>query len=329
MDTTNPELTVKQLQKQVRILEKQLQRSNIDRTRLEDTNQNKEHLLKRVIHELQDYQSSLESKSRDLEAAFNALKLMQDQLIETEKMAALGSLVAGVAHEINTPVGTSLTLASTLFDETRQFQALTASGTLKRSSLNQYLEIAQESTHLILINLQRVGALVQSFKQVSVDQSSAEQRTFNLKFYLAEILTTLMPILKPTGHQIKVMGADDIEIHNYPGALAQVITNLVTNSLTHAYAPGEWGNLQIELGITPTDQVFIHYSDDGCGIPEEILDKIFLPFFTTARDQGGTGLGLHITYNLVTQKLQGQIEVQSQVGQGTCFQMQLPRVVSS
>lgn len=324
-----PIQNVNQLQKQVRILEKQLQRSTIDRVRLEVTVQNKESVLRRVIQELQDYQLNLERQSCDLEAAFNELKRMQDQLIETEKMAALGSLVAGVAHEINTPVGTSLTLASTLCDETKKFQALTGSGTIKRSAINQYLEIAEESTRLILINLQRVGELVQSFKQVSVDQSTAEQRTFNLKFYLAEILTTLMPVLKPTGHRIQIVGDDQIEIHNYPGALAQVVTNLVMNSLTHAYGTGEAGNLQFELGIMPNDQVFIHYRDDGCGIPDTILDKIFNPFFTTARDKGGTGLGLHITYNLVTQKLQGQIDVQSQVGQGTSFQIQLPRVVST
>ena len=166
------------LEKELRILKKKLARSEDDRARLEQTNRTKEALLKRVICELQDSQIVLERKSMDLEQAFSQLTMMQDQLVEAEKMAALGNLVAGVAHEINTPVGTSITLASTLMDETEQFASAVESGQLKRSRLTNYLNIARESATLILSNLTRAGELVHSFKQIAVDQSSLGQRTF-------------------------------------------------------------------------------------------------------------------------------------------------------
>jgi two-component system, NtrC family, sensor kinase len=312
----------KQLHKEVRILKKKLERSESDRSRLERTNRNKESLLKRIISELEEYQTTLEVKSSDLELAFNELTVMQDKLVEVETMAALGSLVAGVAHEINTPVGTSITLASTLMDETQFLLKAIGSGQLKRSNLTDYLEVAADSTRLILSNLSRAGELVQSFKQVAVDQSSLEQRHFNVKQYLEELIISLSPQFKQTMHQITVEG-DAIEIYSYPGALAQVATNLVTNSLTHAYLPNQKGNMKFDLS-QQSDRITIQYCDDGCGMSEEILAKIFEPFFTTARHKGGTGLGLHITYNLVSQKFQGKIDVQSEVGKGTQFTITLP-----
>jgi C4-dicarboxylate-specific signal transduction histidine kinase len=321
------ELEIKQLNKEIRILKKKLERSEIDRARLETTNRSKEFLLKRVICDLQEYQSILEKKSADLEKAFHELSRMKDKLVETEKMAALGSLVAGVAHEISTPVGTSVTLASTLRDETRSLITTVNSGQLKRSTLNNYLEVAQESTNLILNNLNRAGELVQSFKQVAVDQSILEQRTFFVKHYLEEVVMSLSPQFKKELHTVTIEGDDAIAIHSYPGALAQVATNLITNSLIHAYSQQAKGHLHFNV-TQHHDQVIIQYCDDGCGIPTQILEKIFEPFFTTARDKGGTGLGLHITYNLVTQKLQGRIAVQSEVGKGTLFTIELPTSVT-
>lgn len=320
------ELEIQQLKKEIRILQKKLERSEIDRARLETTNRNKESLLKRVICDLQEYQSILEKKSADLEQAFNELTAMKDKLVETEKMAALGSLVAGVAHEISTPVGTSVTLASTLMDETRSLMTTVTTGQLKRSILNHYLEVAQESTNLILNNLNRAGELVQSFKQVAVDQSSLEQRTFFVKHYLEEVIVSLSPQFKKAAHTVTVEGDQAIAIHTYPGALAQVATNLMTNSLIHGYSQHQKGHLHFNVA-QQNDQIVIQYRDDGCGIPPHILEKIFEPFFTTARDKGGTGLGLHITYNLVTQKLKGRIAVQSEVG-GTLFTIELPTTVN-
>jgi len=319
---------IKQLNKEIRILQKKLERSEADRSLLEETNRNKESLLKQVIHELEESQDILEKKSIALEQAFIELTLVQDKLVEVETMAALGNLVAGVAHEINTPVGTSITLASTLMDETQVLLDAVAAGQLKRSLLDQYLEVAQEVASLLLSNLNRAGELVQSFKQVAVDQSSLEKRQFNVKRYLEEIVTSLSPQFKPACHQMRVTGDADIVIDSYPGALAQVVTNLVTNSVIHAYPINQQGQLQFKVS-QENNQVMIQYSDDGCGIPEATLGKIFEPFFTTARDKGGTGLGLHIAYNLVTQKLQGRIDVQSEVSQGTQFTVILPFVVNS
>ncbi|MEH2296427.1 trifunctional serine/threonine-protein kinase/ATP-binding protein/sensor histidine kinase [Nostoc sp.] len=262
-------------------------------------------------------------RTQELSQALKDLKVTQKQLVESEKMAALGGLVAGVAHEINTPVGTSITVASTLADETRSFIRAVEQGQLKRSVLNNYLEIAKESTDLILSNLNRAGELVQSFKQVAVDQTSLEHRTFFVKQYLEEIVISLNPKLKQACHTLIVTGDETLTINSYPGALAQIFTNLVMNSLTHAYQLHESGQLRIQ--VKPEGEaIVIQYSDDGCGIPPENLNKIFEPFFTTARQKGGSGLGLHIVYNLITQKLQGTINVHSEVEKGTLFTVTLP-----
>jgi two-component system, NtrC family, sensor kinase len=327
MTTEDFEATIKKLEKEIRVLKKKLERSEMDSTRLEETNQMKEALLKKVICELQEYQGTLEKKSIDLERAFNELNMMQDKLVEAKKMAALGSLVAGVAHEINTPIGTSITLASTLMDETRLLLSAVAAGQLKRSLLNNYFEIAQESTSLILSNLNRAGELVQSFKQVAVDQSIFDQRTFRIKPYLEEVITSLSPQFRYTSHYVTVRGDDAISIYSYPGAIAQIATNLVTNSLAHAYLNGESGQLLFNV-TQENEYAIIDYEDDGCGIATEVLGKIFEPFFSTARGKGGTGLGLNIVYNLVTQKLQGRIDVQSEVGKGTQFKIALPLAVT-
>lgn len=324
---STPEVEIKQLQKELRILRKKLERTEIDRARLETIDRNKESLLKRVIGELQESQIILENKRAALQEAFHELTVMKDKLVEAEKMAALGNVVAGVAHEINTPVGTSITLASTLVGETQNLTQEIASGKLKLATLTDYLALAQESTQLILNNLNRAGELIQSFKQVAVDQSSLRQRTFEVKHYLEEVITSLSPQFKKTSHRVTVSGDDSICIQSYPGALAQVTTNLLTNSLLHAYGPDQRGQLGFFVSQVG-DRVVIEYSDDGCGISEAILSRVFEPFFTTARDRGGTGLGLHITYNLVTQILQGTIQLHSQVGQGTRFCIDLPIAIT-
>jgi predicted ATPase/signal transduction histidine kinase len=263
------------------------------------------------------------ARTRELSKALDDLKATQKQLVEAEKMAALGGLVAGVAHEINTPVGVGITLASTLVEVTQTFKAEIDRGQLKKSVLTNYLDTAQESASLMLTNLQRAGDLIQSFKQVAVDQTHLEQRSIALKSYLEDLLFSLSPQLRQAQHTLTLTGDDSISIISYPGAIAQLITNLLNNSLLHAYPTGAAG--QLHIGIQQTDEfAILKYSDDGCGIPPENLDKIFDPFFTTARDRGGSGLGLHIVYNLVTQKLGGTIEVESTVGKGTLFVIQLP-----
>ncbi|MEM7555177.1 MAG: ATP-binding sensor histidine kinase [Cyanobacteria bacterium P01_A01_bin.84] len=268
-------------------------------------------------------EQKVQERTEELSNTLEKLKTTQKQLVESEKMAALGGLVAGVAHEINTPVGTSITVVSTLVDETERFSQTVNQGQLKRSVLNNYLETAGESAQLMLSNLHRAGELIQSFKQIAVDQSHLEQRHFNLKEYLEEIALSLAPKLKQTHHTLIVSGDETITINSYPGALAQIVTNLVTNSLDHAYQPAQSGLLRLDIS-QKADKIKVQYSDNGCGISKENLGKIFEPFFTTARNQGGTGLGLHIVYNLVTQKLQGTIDVSSKMGMGTIFVMTLP-----
>ncbi|MEM7712788.1 MAG: ATP-binding protein [Cyanobacteria bacterium P01_A01_bin.68] len=262
-------------------------------------------------------------RTQQLSQTLEDLKATQKQLVESEKMAALGSLVAGVAHEINTPVGTSITAASTLKDETQSFNEAVSQGKLKRSSLNNYLEIASETSTLILNNLNRASDLIQSFKQVAVDSSHLEKRNFAIKPYIEEILSSLAPKFKYTALTFTVEGDNSIEIDTYPGAIAQIVTNLVMNSLNHAYQAEEKGQIHFQIS-QQQDEISIEYSDDGCGIPPNNLGKIFEPFFTTARSQGGTGLGLHIVYNLITQKLQGKIDVKSEVNLGTIFIITLP-----
>lgn len=322
-NTLNYQQQLKQLKKENRILEKKLQRSQERQIQLEATNQKKESLLKRVIHDLEESRDILEQRTIEVSETLAKLKTTQKQLVESEKMAALGSLVAGVAHEINTPLGTSITVASTLEDETKLFLAQVEQGKLKRSALNEYLAVALESSELISHNLYRAGELVQSFKQVAVDQTSQERRSFNVKTYLEEILVSLKPQFKQTKHSIEIVGDESLEIDSYPGSFAQVITNLIMNSLVHAYQPEEAGTMQFEI-IKQPELLAINYSDDGCGIAPENLKKIFEPFFTTARDRGGTGLGMHLVYNLVVQQLQGNISVESEVDVKTVFKITLP-----
>jgi signal transduction histidine kinase len=262
-------------------------------------------------------------RTQELSDALSNLKTTQSQLVESEKMASLGGLVAGVAHEINTPIGIGVTAASTLADRTTEAATAYDNKQLKGSALKAYFNTAQTSSNLVLNNLNRAADLIQSFKQVAVDQSNLDKRSFAVKKYIEATLLNLKPHLKKTQHQITVNGDEQIEINSYPGAFSQIITNLVMNSVRHAYPKGEAGNLRFDIKLD-SGRLMLEYSDDGCGIPPENLDKIFEPFFTTARVQGGTGLGLHIVFNLVTQKLQGTISVQSEVGVGTTFILNLP-----
>ncbi len=283
----------------------------------------------RIISDRKRAEAAIYQKNVELASTLDKLKTTQKQLLESEKYAALGSMVAGIAHEVNTPVGNSLMAASILDNATNRFKESFEIGELKKSSLQAYLEKTKSSSEILLTNLQRAAELIQNFKQVAVDQTSLEQRSFQVKDYIEKILISLAPQIQNTPHQIKVLGDNAITIRSYPGALSQIITNLVMNSLTHAYQDSDKsGQLQVEIS-QQDDKVLITYSDDGNGIPSESLDKIFEPFFTTARDRGGSGLGLHIIYNLVTQTLKGTIHCESTVGVGTKFAIALPLNLAS
>jgi PAS domain S-box-containing protein len=269
------------------------------------------------------YGQEIEAKNVELAKTLQQLKTTQAQLIEAEKMASLGNLVAGVAHEINTPIGIGITAASALEDKTKTAALAYDNKQLKSSELKTYFDIATRSSRLILNNLERAGELVQSFKQVAVDQSHLDRRRFVVKKYLQDTLINLTPHLKRSSHRILVHGDEQLEMNSYPGAFSQIITNLVMNALQHAYLEGQVGQISFEVR-GEGEQVILEYQDDGRGIPPEHLGKIFEPFFTTRRNQGGTGLGLHIVYNLVTQKLKGTIRCESELLVGTTFILKLP-----
>ena len=287
----------------------------------EELDQRNAQLLQEV-QERQLAEQQLQEKAQQLEQTLVNLQQAKSQLIQTEKMAALGRLVAGVAHEINTPIGIGITAASFLLEKTIAFSKQFKDSSMKRSDLARFLDVTQQSSQITLKNLNRAAELIQSFKQVAVDQSSESKRLFNLSQYLDEILLQLSPQL--TGvHHVSVQCDHTLTLNSYPAAFSQIITNLVINSLTHAYAPNQVGHITMTFDASQPTIVF-EYADDGCGIPPEHYGKIFEPFFTTKRGQGGSGLGLHIVYNLVTQKLGGTIDCESQPDQGTRFVIRFP-----
>ncbi len=265
----------------------------------------------------------LRRRNLDLTKALGELETAQDQLVQSEKMAALGNLVAGVAHEINTPLGVALTAAS--FSQGKSKSALDSleAGTLKKSELEERLKDLLESSKLIAANLQRAAELVQSFKQIASDQSSEYRRKFKLLAYINEVLLSLSPQWKHRPLRVNVRGPEDVEVDSYPGALAQILTNLLMNSLNHAFTREQAGSILVEVSQS-IDQAVLVFMDDGQGIPPENLDKIFDPFFTTKRGSGGTGLGLHIVYNLVTGLLNGHLKCESTLGKGTRFTLTIP-----
>ncbi|MGH9011424.1 MAG: sensor histidine kinase, partial [Acidimicrobiia bacterium] len=262
-------------------------------------------------------------RTRELSDALANVSAMQHQMVESEKLAALGSLVAGMAHEINTPVGIAVTAASHLVERTAELRGAWQAGSMKRSTLDRYIEGVKDAGRLILTNLERSNELVQSFKQVAVDQSSEACRTFRVRDYLEDILRSLRPKLKRTPHLVEIDCDPGLTLTSYPGALAQVVTNLLINSVVHGYAEGVSGRIGLSAEAHGGG-VRIRYADDGRGIPEEVRQRIFEPFFTTRRAAGGSGLGLHIVYNLVTQRLGGTISVDSAAGKGTAFTIDIP-----
>lgn len=273
---------------------------------------------KRAERTLRALNQSLESQVAETGRALEELKITQGQLVQAEKLASLGSLVAGVAHEINTPVGVGVTAASHLQSEIQAMRKASADNTLTRAQFEHFLLAFEQGSDIILLNLQRAADLVRSFKQVAVDQSSDEKRRVGLKAYINEVLLSLKPKLKGTPHRLEVDCADNIEIETVPGALSQILTNLVINALTHAFDGSKPGLMRIGV-LQLAGCTEIRFSDDGRGIAPEHLAHIFDPFFTTRRGQGGTGLGLHIVFNLVHQTLGGTITVASEPGAGTTF----------
>jgi PAS domain S-box-containing protein len=274
--------------------------------------------------------SSLEQRvtdrTQELSKTLERLTVTQSELARAEKMSALGSLVAGISHELNTPIGNSLTVASTLQDHTKNITAEMANKGLTRSRLDAYIKENRDGTAILTRSLHHAAELITSFKQVAVDQTSEHRRSFNLHATIAEILLTLGPSLRKTSHTVEIDIPNDIVMESYPGPLGQVINNLVRNALIHAFEGRQNGVISISAKRKELDQIALRVCDDGVGIAAENLARVFDPFFTTKLGQGGSGLGLNIVYNLVTTALHGSISLDSELGHGCCFSLILPRV---
>lgn len=269
--------------------------------------------------------ASLQQQVAETQAALEALRNTQARLVQSEKMASLGVLVAGIAHEINTPVGIAVTAASHLMDRMALLGEAIGAGTLKKSQLLDTVANSRLSAQIVLSNLERAAELIQSFKQVAVDQTSREARTIDLDVYLHETVRSLHPRIKATPHRVELLCPPGVSLHLAAGALSQVISNLLLNALEHAFPGGQEGTVRIVASLE--DQwVQLVVQDDGVGIAAEVLPRIYDPFFTTRRGAGGSGLGLHIVYNLVTQTLGGRIAVESLPGRGARFTVTLPLI---
>ncbi|MES2261498.1 MAG: HAMP domain-containing sensor histidine kinase [Pseudomonadota bacterium] len=281
--------------------------------------------VKSIIARTREAEDEARRSAQVTAKAMDDLRRTQESLLQAERLASLGGLVAGVAHEINTPVGIALTSASVLMEATESVHQAVASGNIKKSDILKYLETAEESTRLIMNNAYRAAHLIHSFKQIAVDQVSEARRRFELREYIGEVVSSLQPKLKKTKLQVAIDCPADIVLDSYPGALAQVITNLTLNCVEHAFDADSEGH--IHINVKPDDDwIEMQVVDNGKGIPADMLDKVFDPFVTTRRGQGGTGLGLNIVFNLIAKQFCGTITVSSTPGQGASFVLRMPRV---
>ncbi|SFC37215.1 sensor histidine kinase [Pseudoalteromonas denitrificans] len=271
-----------------------------------------------------DTEQELITKHTELQRYTDELNQAQERLVSSEKMAALGGLVAGITHDINTPVGIGVTATSFLHERLIQIESSYKEKTLSPKALEDFINDAMQSTGLLTTNLQRASELVASFKQIAVDQASEAVRTINLKDYLKEIIRSLHPKIKKTKHAINLFCPEDLILNLPAGAISQIFTNLIMNSLIHGLEGVALGEINIK--ITEQDGlVDIIFEDNGKGVKTEQLTKLFDPFFTTKRDQGGSGLGTHIVFNLVKQTLSGDIDVSSEEGEGLTYHISFPK----
>ncbi len=281
----------------------------------------------RDVTEREQTRQALIAAKQQAELALAQQQQMQNALVQVEKLAALGGLVAGVAHEVNTPIGVMLSAATHLKAETQKTHRAYQAGELSEEGLSDYFATAAQATQLMALNSQRAADLIQSFKQVAVDQTGGERRVFGVASYIDEVLLSLRPHLKKSPIQIHVDCPPELTMDSLPGAFSQVLTNLLMNALTHAFAPEQAGNVVIAVA-EEGQHICLTFSDDGKGIAPELHARVFEPFFTTRRANGGSGLGLHIVHSIVTQSLKGTLAFDSQVGEGTIFTLHLPRSLS-
>jgi signal transduction histidine kinase len=271
-------------------------------------------------------EDGLRASKEKAESALLELNAAQQNLIDAERLAALGGLVAGVAHEVNNPIGISLTVASSFARRTDQFDAEMRSATpLRRSQLEEFVRSSRDASQQLVGNLHRAAELIQSFKQVAVDRSHAERRQFSLGEATDQIIASLRPVLKRSPITLSVDVPEGLVVDGFPGSYGQILTNLFLNAANHAFPGGRSGAITISAKPRGNDDIEIIFADNGAGMTPDVQRQAFDPFFTTRRNEGGTGLGLHIVYNLVTQQLGGRMMLESRLGQGTTFRIIMPR----
>ena len=277
--------------------------------------------LERLTNELEE---RVQGRTIELQESLDRLQNTQSQLVESEKMSALGSLVAGVAHEVNTPLGISITAASIFKNEIQTVKNLLEENKLSKSSLDHFIETISEADEILIKNLDRAALLVRNFKKISVDQSSEEIRSFELNEYLLEVISTFRSELKHRPIELKLNLAEQkIPMHSYPGAISQIVVNMLQNALLHGFEPDDKGEITLTTQCKE-ETVLLIFSDTGKGVEDKVAAKIFEPFVTTKRNNGGTGLGLNITYNLINQQLKGSIKLDTDNKVGAKFIMEIP-----
>jgi signal transduction histidine kinase len=271
-------------------------------------------------------EDGLRASKEKAETALLELNAAQQNLIDAERLAALGGLVAGVAHEVNNPIGISLTVASSFARRTDQFEAEMRSSTvLRRSQLEEFVRTSRDASQQLVSNLHRAAELIQSFKQVAVDRSHAERRQFSLGEATDQIIASLRPVLKRSPITLSIDVPEGLVVDGFPGSYGQILTNLFLNAANHAFPDGRSGAIAISARPRGNDDIEIIFADNGAGMSPDVQRQAFDPFFTTRRNEGGTGLGLHIVYTLVTQQLGGRMMLESRLGQGTTFRIIMPR----
>lgn len=295
-------------------------------SKLQQAEQENRQLTLSLEQKIEQRTEALKTSNQELLNTLSTLHQYQNQIVETEKMASLGQMVAGVAHEVNTPIGLGVTASTLLQDKLADIQKAFDEKKLTSSQLAKFLSESKENLGIIYRNMERAASLISSFKRVAVDQSNENRRQFNMLQLINEVLLSLRPNLKKTQHQVLVNCPAELELDSKPGPINQILINLIMNSLIHAFEHIEQGEISIDVSIS-SNHCQLVYRDNGAGVPEAIKKRIFDPFVTTKRGEGGSGLGLHLVYNLVTQALNGKIVLDSTLGQGVHFQIDFPVIV--
>lgn len=324
-DSQAPEMTEDEIGILARSFNRMIAEITGKNRELEDRVRERTRELQSTNEELEASGEELQSANEELRTTIEYLNEMRGKMIEQEKMASLGGLVAGVAHEINTPIGAALTAATYMPPLVEEFMAKMEQNALRRSDLSAFLASMDEAVQLTVNNLSRAADLVTSFKKVSADQTMDDCIEFDLSVTIHDVILSLRHEYKNRPIHVEVECPDPgiLTFRNYPGAFVQILTNLIMNSLRHGLAETEDGVISITARRTE-DAVLVFYSDNGCGMTEEVRTRMFDPFFTTARGVGGTGLGMSIVYNLITQRMGGTIQVQTAPGEGVLFTLRFP-----